>query len=65
LSLHEDIPTIVNKVFVNKPLDLKGGNLDWPGPPRYCGLPMVNLGRPPLPWDLIVDHLTIMNMLRL
>jgi hypothetical protein len=26
LSLHEDIPTIVNKVFVNKPLDLKGGN---------------------------------------
>jgi hypothetical protein len=28
LSLHEDIPTIVNKVFVNKPLDLTGGNLD-------------------------------------
>ncbi len=45
-------------IFVEQPLDPRGGgsNPPWPlGPPRppepsrYFGFPMMNLGRPPLP----------------
>jgi hypothetical protein len=39
-------------MFANQPLDLGGGNLNPLGPldtPRCFGLPMVNLGKPPLP----------------
>jgi hypothetical protein len=45
----------VDKIFTRQPLDLGGGGLDplgplGPlGPLRYFGLPMMNLGRPPLP----------------
>jgi len=52
VSLHEDIPIGVKKVFANQPLDPRGGGLAPPGPLRplgYFGLPMVNLGKPPLP----------------
>jgi len=52
VNLHEDIPKKVNKVFVSQPSNLRRGRSDPVGPlgpPRYFGLPMVNLGRPPLP----------------
>jgi hypothetical protein len=39
----------VNKVFTSQPLDQGGGGSDPPRPPRYFGLPMVHLGKPPLP----------------
>jgi hypothetical protein len=55
VSVHEDIPRKVNKVFVSQPLDLGGCDSDPLGPPRpprlprYFGLPMVNPSRPPSP----------------
>ncbi len=55
MSLHEDMPIKVNKVFVSQPSDQGGGALDPPGPARpprparYFGLPMVHPSRPPLP----------------
>ncbi len=49
VSLHEDMLQEVNKVFTSKPLDQRGGNLDPPRPPRYFGLLMVHLIKPPLP----------------
>ncbi len=52
MSLHENILGEVNIIFVNWPLNPRGCSLNPPGPPRpsrYFGLPMVNLGRPPLP----------------
>ncbi len=55
VSLHEDKPREVNIVFVSQQLDPRGGGSNSPrppgplGPPRYFGLPMENLGRPPLP----------------
>jgi len=51
VNLHEDIPEKVNKVFANQPLYPKGSGSNPPRPPwppRYFGLPMVNLGKPPL-----------------
>ncbi len=42
----------MNKVFTSQPLDQGGGGSDPPifvGPLGYFGLPMVHLGRPPLP----------------
>ncbi len=51
-NLHEDFPRKVNKVFTSQPLDQGGGGsnpLGPPKPPKYFGLPMVHLGRPPLP----------------
>jgi hypothetical protein len=42
----------VDKVFASQPLDQGGSNLDPLGPLGplvYFGLPMVHLGRPPLP----------------
>ncbi len=41
MSLHEDMPLEVNKVFVSQPSDQGGGNLDPPGvvkPLGYFGL---------------------------
>jgi hypothetical protein len=52
VGLHEDIPREVNKVFANQPSDLGGGGSNPPRPLRplgYFGLPMVNLGKSPLP----------------
>ncbi len=49
MSLHEDIPGKVNKVFVNQPSDQRGGDLDPLGPPWYFGLPTVHSDTPPLP----------------
>ncbi len=51
-NLHEDFPKKVNKVFTNQPLDQGGGDSNPLGLPKllkYFGLPMVHLGRPPLP----------------
>ncbi len=45
-------PIDVNKFFVSQPSDPGGGDsnpLRPLGPLGYFGLPMVNLGRPPLP----------------
>jgi hypothetical protein len=48
------MPKEVYKVFVRQPLDPRGGS-GPPKPPRplgpsgYFGLPMMNLGKPPLP----------------
>ncbi len=52
VNLHEDFPKEVNIVFTSQPLNQGGGDLDPLGlarPPRYFGLLMVHLGRPPLP----------------
>ncbi len=49
VSLHEDMPKEVNKIFANHPSNLAKGNSDPPGPPRYFGLPMINIGKPPFP----------------
>jgi hypothetical protein len=52
VNLHEDILKEVNKISTNLPLDPRGGSSDplGPlGPPRYFGLLMVNLRKPPLP----------------
>jgi hypothetical protein len=38
----------VNKIFASQPSNPKEGGSDPPGPPRYFGLPMVNLDMPPL-----------------
>jgi hypothetical protein len=49
------MPREVDKIFVKQPIDPRGRGLDPPGPlgPSrplgYFGLPMMNLGRPPLP----------------
>jgi hypothetical protein len=49
------MPRKLNKVFINHPLDPRGGDSNPPGPlrplgpPKYFGLQMVNLGMPPLP----------------
>jgi hypothetical protein len=40
VSLHEDIPKEVNKVFVSQPLDPGGGGSDPLGPLRPLGLPI-------------------------
>jgi len=48
VSLHEDMPREVNKVFVNRLSHQGGGVLDPLGPPRYFGLLMVHPGKPPL-----------------
>jgi hypothetical protein len=49
VNLHEDLLREVNKFFVNQPLDQRGGGLDPPRPPKYFGLLLVHLGKPPLP----------------
>jgi hypothetical protein len=47
------MPREVDKIFVGQPLDPGGGGgSNPPGPPkpsRYFGLPMMHLGKPPLP----------------
>ncbi len=50
--MHVEMPREANIIFVGQPLDPKGGRsrpLGPPSPLRYFKLPMVNLGRPPLP----------------
>jgi len=49
VSLHEDIPREVNKIFASQPLDPGGDGLDPLRPLGYSGLPMGNPGTPPLP----------------
>ncbi len=52
MSLHEDISRKVNIIFVNHPIDPRGGGSNPPRPPRpprYFGLLMVNPSWPPLP----------------
>jgi hypothetical protein len=52
VSMHVEMPREANIIFVGQPLDPKGGRsrpLGPPSPLRYFKLPMVNLGRPPLP----------------
>ncbi len=49
MNLHEDIPKEVNIIFDNQPSDPWGSDSYPPRPPRYFGLPMVNLSKPPLP----------------
>ncbi len=55
MSVHEEMPRKVNKVFVSQPSNLGGGSSNphrpqgLPGPPWYFGLPMVNPYMPPLP----------------
>jgi hypothetical protein len=55
LSFQKDIPIKVNRTFYNQLLDRRGGDSDPPRPLKPLrtlgpfGLPMVNLGRPPLP----------------
>ncbi len=46
VNMHIEMPREVDMIFAQQSLDLGGGGL---GPSRYFGLPMVNLGRPPLP----------------
>jgi hypothetical protein len=48
VRVHEEMLRKVNKLFTSQPSNPKGGNSDPPRPPRYLGLPMVNLGMPPL-----------------
>ncbi len=50
--MHENIPREVNRIIVSQPSNPRGDGSSPPrplGPPRYFGLPMVNLGKPPLP----------------
>jgi hypothetical protein len=51
VNLHEDMPKEVDKVFVNQPLDPRGGlyPLGPLEPLGYFGLSMVNPSKPPLP----------------
>jgi len=52
MSLHEDMPRKLNKVFVNQPSNPRESGSNPPGPPGLLGcfgLPMVNLGKPTLP----------------
>jgi hypothetical protein len=52
VSLHEDIPNEVNKVFANHLSEIGEGNSNPPkplGPLGYFGLPMVNPSKPLLP----------------
>jgi hypothetical protein len=52
VNLHEDIPKEVNRIFANQSLHPRGGSsnpLRPLTPPGYFKLPMVNLGKPPLP----------------
>jgi hypothetical protein len=47
VSVHEEMPKDINKIFVGHPLDISRCGLDLPlGPPGYFGLPMVNPSRP-------------------
>jgi len=55
VNVHEKMPKKVNNFFAGRPLNPRGGGSNPQGPPRplgfprYSGLRMVNLGRPPLP----------------
>jgi hypothetical protein len=49
VNLHENFPRKVNKVFTRQPSDQRGSGSNPPRPPRYFGLPMVHLGKSPLP----------------
>jgi hypothetical protein len=58
VSVHARMPREVDNFFVKQPLDLKGGRsnplgplkpLGPPKPSGYFGLPMMDLGKPPLP----------------
>ncbi len=55
VSVHTKMSKDVDMIFARHPLDLGGGGSNPPGPlgfvkpSRYFGLPMMNLGRPPLP----------------
>jgi len=55
VNLHTKMPKEVDKIFTRQPLYLGGGGLNPPRPPgppgplRYFGMPMLNLGKPPLP----------------
>jgi len=52
VSLQEDMPRKVNRVWASQPLDRRGGDSNPPRPPRplgLFGLPMVNPKRQPLP----------------
>jgi hypothetical protein len=52
ISVHTKMPRKVDNVFVKQPLDLRGGGSNSLGPPKllgYFGLPMMDLGKPPLP----------------
>jgi hypothetical protein len=46
VSVHTKMPKKMNIVFAKQPSNLGGGGL---GPLGYFGLPMMDLGRPPLP----------------
>jgi hypothetical protein len=48
VSVHEEMPREVNRVFVGQLLDLGRGNLYPQGPSGYDGLPVENPSRPPL-----------------
>ncbi len=48
MRVHEEMPIKVNKSFASQPSNPKGGGSNPPRPPRYFGLPMVNLGMPGL-----------------
>ncbi len=50
--MYTEIPRQKDRIFAKQPLDLRRGGLDLPRPPGpswYFGLPVMNLGRPPLP----------------
>jgi hypothetical protein len=47
--MHIELPKEVDIIFAKQPSYLGGGGLGPSRPSRYFGLPMVNLGRPPLP----------------
>jgi hypothetical protein len=55
VDVHTKMPIKVDKIFVGQPLDPRGGGSNPPRAPRpprplRCfGLPMMNLGIPPLP----------------
>jgi hypothetical protein len=62
--MHEETRK-VNKIFASQPSNPKGGDLDPPRSPRYFGLPMVNLGMPPLtpnrPYHQSLNYLQYMK----
>ncbi len=69
MNVHTYMPIEVNIIFVDQPLDPRGGGLGPQGHPRssrYFGLPMVNLRRQPYHQTcLILGHLTTLNMRRI